>query len=104
MSLGDSGALVDAGGAAIGDDEPPGVRLRYLTKKTIATMTATTKTIMNVSVTQPPPLIQSWSLLTHPLPHPGAVHAGLHRNSKGTSDGSCAAGARDRRPAQDLSL
>src|SRR5450759_3733259 len=54
MSLGDSGPLVDAGGAAIGDDEPPGVRLRYLTKKTIATMTATTKTIMNMSVTQPP--------------------------------------------------
>src|SRR5665811_723693 len=55
MSLGDSAALVDAGGVADRDDVPLGARLRYRTKKTIATMTATTKTMMRTSVTQPPP-------------------------------------------------
>src|SRR5450759_2492879 len=54
MSLGDSGALVPAGGAAPADELPPDAWPRYRTKKTIATMTATTKTIMNRSVTQPP--------------------------------------------------
>src|SRR5450756_726997 len=55
MSLGDSGALVHAGGAAPADELPPDAWPRYRTKKTIATIMATTKTIMNMSVTQPPP-------------------------------------------------
>src|SRR5450759_985393 len=62
MSLGDSAALVHAGGAAPADELPPDAWPRYRTKKTIATMTATTKTIMNMSITQPPPEPQ------YPLP------------------------------------
>src|SRR5450759_640825 len=70
MSLGDSAALVDAGGVADRDDVPLGARLRYRTKKTIATMTATTKTMMRTSVTQPPPEPQ--------CPLPSHIIAGNH--------------------------
>src|SRR5450759_1830499 len=70
MSLGDSGALVHAGGAAPADELPPDAWPRYRTKKTIATMTATTKTIMNRSVTQPPPEPQ--------YPLPSHIIAGNH--------------------------
>src|SRR5665647_2142735 len=47
MSFGDSGALLAPGG--VGCDDWP----RYLTRNTIATITATTKTIMNIGITQP---------------------------------------------------
>src|SRR5665647_366652 len=70
MSLGDSAALVDAGGVADRDDVPLGARLRYRTRKTIATMTATTKTMMRTSVTQPPPEPQ--------CPLPSHIIAGNH--------------------------
>src|SRR5450830_968820 len=53
MSLGDSGALTRAGELAAAAGAPPDCWPRYLTSNTIATTMATTKTIMNMSITQP---------------------------------------------------
>src|SRR5450756_527949 len=70
MSLGNSGPLVDVGGAATGDDEPPGVPLRCPTRDISAKVTATTKTVMNMSITQPPQPPQ--------YPWPSHIIAGNH--------------------------